>query len=126
MAVFIRDRFSHDCAGFTGGQRPRGLHRGRREASAAGVTAFLQERLETPTVSFGIRVLLLEISAPLLAIALENTVASALAINCFWLNGVGVAGHQVVVLSGDTIATGLNSSGSAFYHGALAGIHFNW
>ena len=70
--------------------------------------------------------LLLEISAPLLAIALENTVASALAINCFWLNGVGVAGHQVVVLSGDTIATGLNSSGSAFYHGALAGVHFNW
>jgi hypothetical protein len=37
-----------------------------------------------------------------------------------------MAGHQVVVLSGDTIATGLNSSGSAFYHGALAGIHFNW
>jgi hypothetical protein len=43
-----------------------------------------------------------------------------------WLNGVGVAGDQVAVLSGDTIATGLNSSGSAFYHGALAGIHFNW
>jgi YD repeat-containing protein len=43
-----------------------------------------------------------------------------------WLNGVGVAGDQVAVLSDDTIATGLNSSGSAFYHGALAGIHFNW
>ena len=55
--------------------------------SAAGVTEYLQERLATPTVFFGIRLLLREISAPPLAIALENTVASALAINCFGSTG---------------------------------------
>ena len=43
-----------------------------------------------------------------------------------WLNGIAVAADQPVVLSGKTIATGLNSSGSAFYHGALAGVNFNW
>jgi hypothetical protein len=37
-----------------------------------------------------------------------------------------VAADQPVVLSAKTIATGLNSSGSAFYHGALAGVNFNW
>lgn len=43
-----------------------------------------------------------------------------------WMNGIAVAADQPVVLSGKTIATGLNSSGSAFYHGALAGVNFNW
>jgi len=31
MAVFICDRFPDDSGGFAGSQRPRGLHRGRRE-----------------------------------------------------------------------------------------------
>lgn len=43
-----------------------------------------------------------------------------------WLNGVGVAGDQVPVLSSPAIFTGLNSSGSAFFHGALVGINFLW
>lgn len=43
-----------------------------------------------------------------------------------WLNGIGVAADQAAVLSADSIATGLNSSGSAFYHGALAGVNFAW
>lgn len=43
-----------------------------------------------------------------------------------WLNGVGVAADQATVLSARSIATGLNSSGSGFFRGALAGIHFSW
>jgi len=43
-----------------------------------------------------------------------------------WLNGIGVAADQAAVLASDTIASGLDSSGSAFYHGALAGLNLAW
>ena len=43
-----------------------------------------------------------------------------------WLNGVAVAADQASVLSRPTDATGLNSSGSAFYHGALIGLNSHW
>lgn len=43
-----------------------------------------------------------------------------------WLNGIGVAGDQPPVLSTDSIASGLDSSGSAFFQGALAGLRFSW
>lgn len=50
-----------------------------------------------------------------------------------WLNGVGVAGDQPEVtgyvdpnpLNLQTVS-GLNSSGSAFFHGALAGVNCQW
>lgn len=42
-----------------------------------------------------------------------------------WLNGIGVAADQAAVLSSRSVATGLDSSGSAFYHGALAGVNFS-
>lgn len=43
-----------------------------------------------------------------------------------WLNGISVAADQAAVLSAASIPTGTNSSGSAFYHGALAGVTFAW
>ena len=61
-----------------------------------------------------------------LAYSINKAVSIQLGYQLLWLNGIGVAGDQPEVLSGTTIATGLNSSGSAFYHGALAGINFMW
>lgn len=43
-----------------------------------------------------------------------------------WLNGIGVAADQAEVLGRPATATGLNSSGSAFFHGALAGVTIDW
>ena len=64
-----------------------------------------------------------------LAYSISKAVSIQLGYQLLWINGIGVAGDQPEVLeaaSGPSSGNGLNSSGSAFYHGALAGINFMW
>ena len=64
-----------------------------------------------------------------LAYSISKAVSIQLGYQLLWINGIGVAGDQPEVLeaaSGPSSGNGLNSSGSAFYHGALAGLNFMW